>query len=167
MRRVSRPAGPHRALKKVAAEPERSAVPVGDVTKRSTSAQVSSTQISANDPLVASANGSKPSSRISETIRGQDQIKDNSRILNSADRPVSLHTTMPGVYAESDDGGVELPEHITSGNNHDTSRNVEAGSGPDSSGSGTPEDVSKHDDGGEGSKFKSLVATIMGFCRRN
>lgn len=74
---------------------------------------------------------------------------------------------MPSVYAESDDGGVELPEHITSENNHDAARRVEAGSGPDSSGPGNPEDISKHNGSGEGSKLKSLVATIMGFCRQN
>jgi hypothetical protein len=124
-------------------------------------------QTLANNPFAVSNAGLQPSSRISEITRGQHQIKDTSRPIESAARPASLHTTMSGVYAESDDGGVELPEHIDSEINHDAARRVEAGSGPDSSGPGTPEHVSKHDGGGEGSKFKSLVATIMGFCRQN
>ncbi|KAG9724551.1 hypothetical protein KCU73_g13401, partial [Aureobasidium melanogenum] len=72
------------------------------------------------------------------------------------------HTTMPGVYAESDDGGVELPEHIDSEINHDAARRVEAGSGRDSSGPGTPEHVSKHDGGGEGRDQPSTGAGKTG-----
>ncbi|KAG9529421.1 hypothetical protein KCU93_g3476, partial [Aureobasidium melanogenum] len=151
VRRVSRPAGPHRASKKAAVfESESSAVRVGEVAPGSTSIRVSSMQTPANNPFAVSNAGLQPSSRISEITRGQHQIKDTSRPIESAARPASLHTTMSGVYAESDDGGVELPEHIDSENNHDAARRVEAGSGPDSSGPGTPEDVSKHDGGGEG-----------------
>ncbi|KAH0400110.1 hypothetical protein KCU89_g5521, partial [Aureobasidium melanogenum] len=151
VRRVSRPAGPHRASKKAAVvESESSAVRVGEVAPGSTSIQVSSMQTPANNPFAVSNAGSQPSSRISEITRGQHQIKDTSRPIESAARPASLHTTMPGVYAESDDGGVELPEHIDSEINHDAARRVEAGSGRDSSGPGTPEHVSKHDGGGEG-----------------
>lgn len=167
MRRVSRPAGPHRTMKKVASEPERSAFLVGNVTERSTPTQVSSTQTPANNSLALFTGGSKPCPRVSEATSGQKQMKDNSISITSADRPASIHTTMPGAYAESDDGGVELPEQITSENNHDAARKVKAVSSSDSSGPGTPEDVSKQNDGGEGSKFKSLVATIMGFCRQN
>ncbi|KAG9668420.1 hypothetical protein KCV03_g7906, partial [Aureobasidium melanogenum] len=151
VRRVSRPAGPHRASKKAAVvESESSAVRVGEVAPGSTSIQVSSMQTPTNNPFAVSNAGLQPSSRISEITRGQHQIKDTSRPIESAARPASLHTNMPGVYAESDDGGVELPEHIDSEINHDAARRVEAGSGPDSSGAGTPEHVSKHDGGGEG-----------------
>ncbi|KAG9663566.1 hypothetical protein KCU95_g7120, partial [Aureobasidium melanogenum] len=139
VRRGPRPAGPHHANKTAATGSE-----------RSTSTQVPSTQTLANNPLAVSTSGSKPSSSVSETTHGQHQIKDNSRPVESADRRASLHTAMPSVYAESDDGGVELPEHITSENNHDAARRVEAGSGPDSSGLGNPEDISKHNGSGEG-----------------
>ncbi|KAG9748703.1 hypothetical protein KCU73_g7019, partial [Aureobasidium melanogenum] len=130
VRRVSRPAGPHRTSKKAAVvESESSAVRVGEVAPGSTSIQVSSMQTPANNPFAVSNAGSQPSSRISEITRGQHRIKDTSRPIESAARPASLHTTMPGVYAESDDGGVELPEHIDSEINHDAARRVEAGSG--------------------------------------
>ncbi|KAG9954178.1 hypothetical protein KCU85_g530, partial [Aureobasidium melanogenum] len=150
VRRVSRPAGPHRTMKKVASEPERSAFLVGNVTERSTPTQVSSTQTPANNSLALFTGGSKPCPRVSEATSGQKQMKDNSISITSADRPASIHTTMPGAYAESDDGGVELPEQITSENNHDAARKVKAVSSSDSSGPGTPEDVSKQNDGGEG-----------------
>lgn len=167
MRKGSRSAGPHRAIKTAAAESERNAVRVGDIAKRSTSGQVPSKQTPAGNPPVASTSESKPSSLVSETTRGQSQIKKNSRTIESADEPAALSTTMPGVYADSDDGGVDLPEHTTAGNNHNTARTVATETHSDSSGPGTPEDVSKHEGGGEGSKSKSLLATILGLCRQN
>ncbi|KAG9605768.1 hypothetical protein KCU77_g603, partial [Aureobasidium melanogenum] len=167
VRRVSRPAGPHRTNKTASAESERSAVRVGDIAQRSTSAQVPSTQTPANNPLAVSASGSEPSSHVSETTRGQNLLKDNSKTIGSADRPASLLTTMPGAYAESDDGGVELPEHITSENKNDTARRVEAGSGPDRSDPSTPEDVSKHGGGGEGKLGAHLSIAAGKTCTRD
>ncbi|KAG9569777.1 hypothetical protein KCU77_g1137, partial [Aureobasidium melanogenum] len=164
VRRLAHPAGPHRTNKTAAAESEGSAVRVGDIAQRSTSAQVSSTQTPANNPLAASASGSEPSSRVSGTTHGQNQIKDSSKPIGSADRPASLLTTTPGAYAESDDGGVELPEHITFENNNDIARRVEAGSGLDRSHPSTPEDVSKHGGGGEGKLGVQLSIAVGKTC---
>lgn len=167
MRKGPRSAGPHRTIKKAAAEPERNVVHVGDVAQHKTSDQVPSTQTSTGNPSAASTRDFRPTSPVSETTRGQSQIKDNSRPVESANEPATPSTTMPGFYADSDDGGVELPEQITAENNHDSARKAASQIHSDSSGSSTPEDVSKLDVGGEASKSKSLLATILGFCRQN
>ncbi|KAH0270503.1 hypothetical protein KCU91_g8012, partial [Aureobasidium melanogenum] len=164
VRRVSRPAGPHRTMKKVAAEPERSAFLVGNVAERSTPTQVSSTQTPANNSLALFTSGSKPCPRVSEATSGQKQMKDNSISITSADRPASIHTTMPGAYAESDDGGVELPEQITSENNHDAARKVKANDG----GEGKlgvqlsygPGETGAEDSAQEGDKLASIFARL-------
>lgn len=167
MRKGPRSAGPHRTIKKAATEPERNVVRVGDVAQHKTSDQIPSTQTSTGNLPAASTRDFRPSPPVSETTRGQSQIKDNSRTIESANEPATLSTTMPGVYADSDDGGVELPEQTTAGNNQDSARKATTETHSYSSGSGTPEDVSKLDGGGEGSKSKSLLATILGFCRQN
>ncbi|CAD0088346.1 unnamed protein product [Aureobasidium mustum] len=148
VRRGPRPAGPHRAIKKVAAESERNAVPVGDTTERNTSKQVAATQTSAKNPPAVSASDSKSSSLVSDSARGQHHTKDNSRMIKPAGEPETLSTTMPG-YADSDDGGVGLPQHITTKNDRDTARSVATQITSDSTGfaSGTPENVPKHDGG--------------------
>lgn len=85
-----------------------------------------------------------------------------------AGEPATLSTTMPG-YADSDDGGVGLPQHITTKNNRDIARSVATQTTSDSTGfaSGTPENVPKHDGDDEGSKSKGLVEKILSLCRQN
>lgn len=167
MRKGPRSAGPHRAIKTAAAVSERNAVRVEDIAQRSTTSGDSFTQTSAGNSPVASTSETKPSSLVSETPRSQSQIKDNSRTMEPADGLAAFSTTVPGAYADSDDGGVELPEQTTSGNNHDAARRTLTKTHSDSSVPGAPADVSKHDGGDEGSKSKSPFAAILGFCRQN
>ncbi|KAK6000505.1 hypothetical protein QM012_003751 [Aureobasidium pullulans] len=165
VRKGPRPAGPHRAIKTSAAESESNSVRIGETAERSTSNPVSSTQAPANNPSAVSTDESKPSSSYSsfpETMHGQRQTEDSSMTFKPASEPAASSTTMPGTYAESEDGGVGLPEDTTSRNKHETAYKVATVTGSGGSSSGNHEDVPKDNGGDEGRGQHNITASMTG-----